>query len=214
VRHHRRTQNRAERLCVKRSTGLYERKREGIRYGDEDDEERGGNNAADLDVIAGLEHEPAVGKLHAGGEYVGEGGDGQYAGSTGGQHARQDVGTWDNASQVRGAAQAGLLTNGFAQRATHNFHHHWHHGDGRHSVRHEVGEDEDGNHEHGQQREGRCIRPHRPNNGIPDFMQQTTVSDRTTERAAAAQQQQHVPVQRPKVSDVEDASAVQNLRFI
>jgi hypothetical protein len=79
-------------------------------------------------------------------------------------------------------------------------------------VGHEVGEDEDGDHKHREQREGRGVGPHCPYYSIPHLVQQAAVSDGSAQRAAATQEQQYVPVQRLEVSDVEDARAVQHLR--
>jgi hypothetical protein len=87
-----------------------------------------------------------------------------------------------------------LLTYSFPQRAAHHLHYHWHHGYRRDGVRNEVREDEYGDHKHRQQRERRRICPHRPHDHVANLMQQPALSNGPAEGAAAAQQQQHVPV--------------------
>ena len=74
------------------SARLDDGKGEGIRNSGKDNKKRGGNHAADLDVVAGGEYEPAVGQLHTGREDVGEGRDGEDAGGAGGENTGQDVG--------------------------------------------------------------------------------------------------------------------------
>ena len=76
---------------------------------------------------------------------------------------------------------------------------------------HEVCYDEDDGHKHGEQGEGRRVGAHYPNDEIADLVKQPAFPYRAAQRAAAAQQQQHVPVQRPEVRHVENAAAVQHL---